>query len=181
VERFNLKKLSEMEVRKHFQTELSNMFAALKNSNDSEDINRAWENIKGNIKIMAKETLGVYGQKQHKPCFDEEGLQFVGQRKQAKMQWLQNPNQSNLDNLNNARHEASRHIRNKKREHLKAKINGLGTNSKNKNMRELYREISGLKKGYQPRTNIVKDQKGDMVADSHSIVARRGGTISLSY
>jgi hypothetical protein len=34
------------------------------------------------------------------------------------MQWLQDPNQSNLDNLNNARHEASRHFRNKKREHL---------------------------------------------------------------
>jgi hypothetical protein len=27
-------------------------------------------------------------------------------------------------------------------------------------------------KGYQPRTNIVKDEKGDLVADSHSILAR---------
>ena len=25
---------------------------------------------------------------------------------------------------------------------------------------------------YQPRCNIVKDEKGDLVADSHSIVAR---------
>ena len=29
-----------------------------------------------------------------------------------------------------------------------------------------------FKKGYQPRCNIVKDEKGDLVADSHSIVAR---------
>jgi len=29
-----------------------------------------------------------------------------------------------------------------------------------------------LRRGYQPRCNIVKDQKGDLVADSHSIVAR---------
>jgi hypothetical protein len=36
----------------------------------------------------------------------------------------------------------------------------------------LYRGINGLKKGYQPRYNIVKDEKGDLVADSHSIVAR---------
>jgi len=27
------------------------------------------------------------------------------------MQWLQDPNQSNADNLNNVRHEASRHFR----------------------------------------------------------------------
>jgi hypothetical protein len=30
-----------------------------------------------------------------------------------------------------------------------------------------------FKKGYQPRTNVVKDEKGDLVADSHSILARR--------
>jgi len=36
----------------------------------------------------------------------------------------------------------------------------------------LYRGISDFKKGYQPRCNIVKDEKGDLVADSHSIVAR---------
>ena len=29
-----------------------------------------------------------------------------------------------------------------------------------------------FKKGYQPRCNIVKDEKGDVLADSHSIVAR---------
>jgi hypothetical protein len=45
VERFNLKKLSEMEVRKQFQIEISNRFEALENLNDSEDINRDWENI----------------------------------------------------------------------------------------------------------------------------------------
>jgi len=36
----------------------------------------------------------------------------------------------------------------------------------------LYRGINDFKKGYQPRTITVKDDKGDMVADSHSILAR---------
>jgi hypothetical protein len=48
--------------------------------------------------------------------------------------WLQNPNEINGDNLNNVRCEASRHIRNKKREYLKDKINELAINSK-KNIR----------------------------------------------
>ena len=38
--------------------------------------------------------------------------------------------------------------------------------------KDLYRGINDFKKGYQPRCNIVKDEKGDLVADSHSIVAR---------
>ena len=36
----------------------------------------------------------------------------------------------------------------------------------------MYRSISDFKKGYQPRSNVVKDEKGDLVADSCSIVAR---------
>jgi len=37
---------------------------------------------------------------------------------------------------------------------------------------DLYRGIGDFKKGYQPRCNIVKDEKGNLVADSHGIVAR---------
>jgi len=110
--------------------------------------------------------------KQHKPWFDEECLGFLDQRKRAKMQWIQDPSQNSVDNLNNARYEVSRHFSNKKKAYLRAKIEELETNSKIKNIRDLYRGISDFKKGYQPRYNIVKDEKGDLVADSHSIVAR---------
>ena len=43
-----------MEVRKQYQTEISNRFAAMENLNDSEVINRAWENVKGGIKISVR-------------------------------------------------------------------------------------------------------------------------------
>ena len=36
----------------------------------------------------------------------------------------------------------------------------------------MYRVINDFKKGYQPRTNTVQDDKGDLVADSHSILSR---------
>jgi hypothetical protein len=50
----------------------------------------------------------------------------------------------NEDNLSNVRQEASRHFRNKKREYLKDKINALESNSKNKNIRDLYRGINEI-------------------------------------
>jgi len=74
--------------------------------------------------------------------------------------------------MNNGRREVSRHFRNKKKAYLRAKIDELETNSTNKNIRDLYRGINDFKKGYQPRCNIVKYEKGDLVADSHIIVAR---------
>ena len=36
----------------------------------------------------------------------------------------------------------------------------------------MYRSISAFKKGYQPRPNTVKDEKGDLFTVSHSILAR---------
>ena len=105
VERFNRRKLDELEVKKQYQTEITNRYGALENLRDSEDIKRAWENIKDNNKPLAKEGLDPYELKQHKPWFDKECLGFLHQRKQAKMQRLQNPKQSNVDNLNNIRRQ----------------------------------------------------------------------------
>jgi hypothetical protein len=85
---------------------------------------------------------------------------------------LQDPSEINGDNVSNVRCEASRHFRNKKREYLKDKINELAMNSNNKNIRDLYRGIMGFKRDYQPRNNLVKDEKGDLLADSHNILNR---------
>jgi hypothetical protein len=63
-ESFNLRKLNELEVRKQCQTVITNRFAALENLSDCDDINRAWENIKENIKTSAKESLCLYELKQ---------------------------------------------------------------------------------------------------------------------
>jgi hypothetical protein len=67
--------------------------------------------------------------------------------------------------VGNLRYETSRKFRNKKREYLKGKINELGTNNKNKNIRDLYRGINEFKKGYQPRISIIKDENGNLLAD----------------
>jgi hypothetical protein len=60
---------------------------------------------------------------------------------------LQDPSELKGDNLKNIRQEASSYFRNKKREYLKDKINELAANSKNKNIRDLYRGINGFKSG----------------------------------
>ena len=64
------------------------------------------------------------------------------------MQWIQDPSQTNVDNLNNVRSDVSRHLWNKKKAYLKAKIEELETNSKINNIRDLYRGINDVKKGY---------------------------------
>jgi hypothetical protein len=116
-----------------------------------------------------------------RPWFDKGCSELLDQRKQAKLEWLQEPSEVNGDNLKNVRRETNRHFRNKEREYLKGKINDLATNSKNRNVRDLYREINEYKRGYQPRSNFVKDENGDLLADSNIINNIGGRATFLSY
>jgi 50S ribosomal subunit-associated GTPase HflX len=63
-ERFDLRKLKDLEVKKKYQIEVTNRFAALEDFDGEGDINRAWENIKENIKTSAKESIGLHELKQ---------------------------------------------------------------------------------------------------------------------
>jgi uncharacterized FlaG/YvyC family protein len=70
-ERFNIKKLNEGDVKEQYQVTIRNKFPALENLQDSGDINRAWDNVRQNIKISAQGSLGYCEPKHRKPWFDE--------------------------------------------------------------------------------------------------------------
>jgi hypothetical protein len=84
---------------------------------------------------------------------------------------LQNPSQ-NGDNKQNLRRETSITFRKKEKESLKDKINELETNKENKTIRDLYRGINELKKGCESRSNIIKDENGNLLADLQSVLMR---------
>jgi hypothetical protein len=58
MERFNLKKINEVEAKEKYHVEVSNRFAALKDLDAEAEINSAWETIRENIKISAEGRLG---------------------------------------------------------------------------------------------------------------------------
>jgi hypothetical protein len=80
MERFNLKKLNGVEGKEQFRVEVSNRFAGFEYLNFGLDINDAWETIRENIKISAKESLGYYELKKHKPWLDEGRSKLLDQR-----------------------------------------------------------------------------------------------------
>jgi hypothetical protein len=65
-------------------------------------------------------------------------------------------------------------------EYLKNKMNELATNSKNKNISYLYKEINDFKRDYQHGSILVTVENGVLLADSHNILNRLKTTY-LSY
>jgi hypothetical protein len=109
-ERSNLEKLNSVEGKGQYSVEVSDIFAALEDLDAEVHINSVLETER--ISRCSK---------------------LLDQKKQAKLQWLQDLSEMNGINLNNVRHEANRHFsnlrhfRNKKREYLKDKINEILT------------------------------------------------------
>jgi hypothetical protein len=61
MERFNLKKLNEVEGKEQYHVEVSNRFAALKDLDAKVKINSAWEMITQNIQNSAIESR-IFGE-----------------------------------------------------------------------------------------------------------------------
>jgi hypothetical protein len=61
------------------------------------EINTALEMIRENIKISAKESLGYYEMKNDKLWLTIGRSELLDQRKQAELQWLQDPSEINGD------------------------------------------------------------------------------------
>lgn len=73
-------------------------------------ISRAWENIRENTKISAQWNLH-YELKYCKLWIDEECSESLDQRKQAKLQWFEDPSQGDRHKLNCIKFDASIHIK----------------------------------------------------------------------
>jgi hypothetical protein len=85
MERFNPKRLNEVEGREQYHAEISHRSAALENLDTEVDINRAWEILRESIKISAKGSLGYYELKRHKTWFSEGCSKLLDKRKQDKL------------------------------------------------------------------------------------------------
>jgi len=128
----------ENNIRLRLQTLLS--FGDLK---FDEDINRVGRTFKSISKYQIQ-SVWVYMN-----CISinhglMQNVEFLDQGKQSKLQWVQDPIQSNVDNLNNVRHKDGRLFRNKEKVYRKVKFEELSTVCKN--IRDMYSGINDFKK-----------------------------------
>jgi hypothetical protein len=77
LERFDLNKLDDIEVKEKHQITISNRFADLESLYESFDINNALESIRENIKTSAKNSLGYQKLKHNKSWFDDECSKLI--------------------------------------------------------------------------------------------------------
>jgi hypothetical protein len=88
MERFNLKKLNEVEGKEHYRVEVSNGLTSLEDLDAEVHINTAWQTVRKNIKISVTESLCYFELKEQKPWSMKDVKKILDQTKRAKLQWL---------------------------------------------------------------------------------------------
>jgi hypothetical protein len=126
---------------------LTNRFSALEGLEIS-SVDDTWVKIRDCIQASAEEKVGVLETHRNKPWFNEECSELANKRKQAKLLWLQNPDDQTAEDFSNVRCGTCRTFMKKKHDYVQAKVNKLEENSENKNIQEMYKGINGVKKGY---------------------------------
>ncbi|XP_033231545.1 craniofacial development protein 2-like, partial [Belonocnema kinseyi] len=102
----------------------------------------------------------------NKHWFDEECELWFEERSKARIISLQNKCVETHRKYIEICKNTSRFYRRKKREWEKNEILAIENHKKQNNTREMYRGINSIRKGFQSRTDVIRDENGNLVADA---------------
>lgn len=176
-QKFDVKKLSEHQTRLEYQCAIKNRFLALETLDDEDEENlnaeNKWTEIEMIIKEVAEQTLGLVERKSTKDWFDEDCTRAIAERKTAKNNLLANETNPQLrEVLKSKTTEAKRIIRRKKRQKMHEDLDGIEQAFLEGKVRIAYQEVKKLRKGYQARTNMIKNKRGDTLTNEKEVKER---------
>ena len=91
--RFDTEKLKENNVKEEYQLELRNRFRVLtEERGETEDINQRWRDLEQAVKDVAEEKIGYIEGTRSQHWFDDECRRAANERKQARINHLQDVN-----------------------------------------------------------------------------------------
>ncbi|XP_045458539.1 craniofacial development protein 2-like [Melitaea cinxia] len=155
----NIDNLKDKRHREKFHIELSNRFKDLM----IEDIETGWDRIKNTVKEVATTVIGTKKRKRRKKWWNQQCEKVVEQRRKYKILANQEDRwQTKYDEL---RIEAKRQIKRAKRQHLNDIVHDMERLIKAGETRKFYQEIREVRRGYQPDTQMLEDDHGNLVTD----------------
>lgn len=103
---------------------------------------------------------------------DHECIEKVEKKNAAHKTYLERPTRMKRKEYEEARREAKRIFRSKKRKYLNALVLQMEQDFKRDNLREAYRAMNLFKKGYISRSTICRNKERAMVAGKKNVLNR---------
>ncbi|XP_071033141.1 uncharacterized protein [Parasteatoda tepidariorum] len=168
--RFNCEKLSNPEVRREFQTQLSTELNA---KEDCDELNREWQQVKDSILSTEHELLGRKKRSIRTDWFDEE-CRMVNERKNKAYKNMLNRKftRGSIDEYRSARREEKKVHKGKKKAYRENQFKEVESLRTNHESRAFYRVINEGRRDFKPRISLCKDENGTIVNERNKIMDR---------
>ena len=168
--RWNVAKLKQDETcRQEYQNELITQLGQ-NIANEEADVENCWNQIKTSITKALEKTIGEIKGRGRKHWYDGECQKIQDTKNKARLRMLQSPSNENILSFNTLRTRARKLIRRKKREAYNRTIDNIESEARSLNSRNFFREITNIRKGFKPQTNILKKANNDLITDPQEVL-----------
>ncbi|XP_068250251.1 uncharacterized protein [Palaemon carinicauda] len=140
---------------------------------DAENVNTKWQVIEATVKEATEEEVGYIQGRRNAHWYDNECREVVEGRKQVRAKILQAlrdegwREESRWENRN-----VNRVFIRKKRQKLNDEIDIIDENRKRGRIRQHYQGVRKIKRGYQARTQMIKDKDGEILTRDEDVMKR---------
>lgn len=131
-----------------------------------------WNTIQEVITSTSKSILGYQRTRRNQDWWDEECNILIQKRNDLRRIMIQRKTRSNTEAYKVARANFKKTCRLKKREKLEREITQLEENHRNQNVREMYKQVKNVKKGFEPRIQCIEDENKTMLHSEEQILVR---------
>lgn len=170
--KFNMRTIiQDADKRKECQQHLKEKLLTL-NLNQDTSIEEHWKKIKVTIGETLEEKIGFEGIGRRNAWFDYDCEKAVKERNEARLKMLQRMTRTTKQIYETKRRIAKKLCRKKKREQEKLRLRDLENCREEKEARKMYKGIRELKKGWQPQTNLCRDELGNLIGDQTKVLNR---------
>jgi hypothetical protein len=128
------------------------------------------ENTKQAICKAAENTSGHNVKKVRNGLYDEECKEVLEVQNCARLNMLQRKRRGNIQTYKDARKEARKVCRRKKKFYEEEELEELQDKYKRNNIKKFYEGIRKIRKGFQPKTTMCRNKQGIMVGDKNEVL-----------
>ena len=171
--RYNMEMLKEESKKEIFKTKINENFKTdgrVEMEDMAEQVDLNWIKFKTDITKAAEEVIGFQGKRDKREWFDEECQEAINYKNKRYEEYIGRPTRIREEAYKDARRDADKICRRKKRVFLNNQLIQMEEDFKNNNSKKAFSQIKFLKNGFNPRTELIRDPNGNITGNKTNIM-----------
>lgn len=170
--RYRMEELQQPQVARNYRYQIHKCLEHNAGTKLGQTIDDKILHIEKTIEIASKESLTMVKATKRKSWLDEKCIEEIKKKKRLREKYLQTRNERDKREYMKQRRAAKNICRSKKRQHEENKIKIIEEKYSRQEIRNFYKDVKEINKGYKPKTPYIQDKEGNLLGEKKEIMQR---------